>query len=1035
MRPRRLIGRSIRHHWRPNLVVLAGCAVATAVLVGSLTVGESVDRSLEAIAERRVGNVGFAIQGRFLGEELATRLAGDLHTPAAAVLQLEGVVATADGAAISGQVQLLGIGGDLAELLPGEGCRPPDDTSILLNRTLASRLGVAVGDEVLVRVAIPAAASHETPLARDARPAAGMRLLVADIVEAEEGGAFHLRAEQRVPLTAFVSLDALQRRINRERQVNLILLGAHPDLTAGDVAASLRRHWRLADAGLRLHRVAGGELQLDSDRIFLADELVQGAVSAAPPSAQILGYLANELRSGQRAEPYAFVAAVGDERGDSPVFPGLRDDEIALDAWVAEGIGATIGDEVEMAWWAVESGRAFTEQRRSFVVRAVLPLEGYAIDRDLAPGLPGLTDAGSCSDWDPGVPIDVERIASRDEAYWDLHGAAPRAFVTLDAGQALWRNRFGGATAVRYGAGTDATALEQTLLEALAPGDVGVAIVDVRRQAAAGVAQATDFGALVLGFGFFLLAASLLLVGLLFSLAVHQRRETIGTLLALGFSRGAVVRLLAVEGAILATAGAAPGALAGIGYGAALVRLIEAVWPAPAGLSDLGVHWTIATVALGAGAGVATAVLVIAATAWRLVHAAPRHLLAPRVSTRRSPTLRWSVKARGRAPGLGWLALRNTIRRPGRAAAVTAMVALASFKVVAVESFRLDPAQYAALRSSGTGGFALWAETSSPIARDLREADHLAELGLEQAISVVPLRVRRGDDASCLNLNRAQQPRVMGVPAGELARRSAFSFTRAGMGETGWASLDADLEDGLVPAVADQNTLQWALGLAVGDTLVLRDGRGREVPVRFVASLQRSVLQGSVLISEAHFLRLFPESGGFGALLVDVPRGPPLPVARELSAALRDHGPEIGTTVERLGAFHAVENTYLSLFQILSGLALLLGSAGLGIVLARAVVERRGELGMLRALGFQRSRLRALLLLEHVVVLAAGIVIGLGAAAAIVAPLHLTAGRAIPWTPFAATAGAIGLGGCIWIALAATIALRGNLAATLKADR
>jgi hypothetical protein len=36
-----------------------------------------------------------------------------------------------------------------------------------------------------------------------------------------------------------------------------------------------------------------------------------------------------------------------------------------------------------------------------------------------------------------------------------------------------------------------------------------------------------------------------------------------------------------------------------------------------------------------------------------------------------------------------------------------------------------------------------------------------------------------------------------------------------------------------------------------------------------------------------------------------------------------------------LAEFNTVENTYLSIFQVLGGLGLLLGSAGLGIVVAR----------------------------------------------------------------------------------------------------
>lgn len=47
-----------------------------------------------------------------------------------------------------------------------------------------------------------------------------------------------------------------------------------------------------------------------------------------------------------------------------------------------------------------------------------------------------------------------------------------------------------------------------------------------------------------------------------------------------------------------------------------------------------------------------------------------------------------------------------------------------------------------------------------------------------------------------------------------------------------------------------------------------------------------------------------------------------------------------------------MQNTYLSTFLVLGGLGVLLGTLGLGAVLLRGVVERRGELALLRELGF-----------------------------------------------------------------------------------
>src|SRR5690606_32598631 len=98
-----------------------------------------------------------------------------------------------------------------------------------------------------------------------------------------------------------------------------------------------------------------------------------------------------------------------------------------------------------------------------------------------------------------------------------------------------------------------------------------------------------------------------------------------------------------------------------------------------------------------------------------------------------------------------------------------------------IGAFRLETGNTAE-RSSGTGGFTFIGESSIPVVHNLnaqagRDFFNLSEDELA-GVSFVPLRVLEGDDASCLNLNRAQQPRVLGVNPQLLAGRDAFTFAR-----------------------------------------------------------------------------------------------------------------------------------------------------------------------------------------------------------------------------------------------------------------
>jgi ABC-type antimicrobial peptide transport system permease subunit len=166
--------------------------------------------------------------------------------------------------------------------------------------------------------------------------------------------------------------------------------------------------------------------------------------------------------------------------------------------------------------------------------------------------------------------------------------------------------------------------------------------------------------------------------------------------------------------------------------------------------------------------------------------------------------------------------------------------------------------------------------------------------------------------------------------------------------------------------------------------------------------------------------------------LLDAPSNQVAQVSARLSRALQDAGLELTPTVRRLEALNAVQNTYLGTFQVLGGLGLLLGSAGLGLVVLRNVLERRGELGLLAAVGFRRRGLHQLVLSEHGALLGLGLALGIGAAAIAVLPALLTPGTELPCGTLGLTLGGVLVNGVVWTWLATRLALRGDLLAALR---
>jgi hypothetical protein len=384
------------------------------------------------------------------------------------------------------------------------------------------------------------------------------------------------------------------------------------------------------------------------------------------------------------------------------------------------------------------------------------------------------------------------------------------------------------------------------------------------------------------------------------------------------------------------------------------------------------------------------------------------------------------------------LGIRNVGRRRGRSVAVLGLLASGCFLIAAIGVFRLDAIRDAGERSSGTGGFALVGEATFPVIQDLNSRDGWDFFALDpedlNGVAFVPLRVRDGDEASCLNLNRAQQPRLLGVDAEQLAERAAFTFAKVASGldrERGWHLLKTEEDTvgnrSIIPAVGDLNSILWAMGRNVGDVLDYRDERGRRFQVRIVGAVANSILQGNLLIDEAAFLERYPSEPGFRMFLVDAPPGETSRIAGTLTRGLREAGVEFTTAADRLNAFNAVQNTYLGTFQLLGGLGLVLGSFGLGVVVLRNVLERRGELALLLAVGFGRSAIGRMVMAEHAGLLIGGLVLGVVAAVVAVLPNVLSPSANVPYLRLGLTLSTVLISGLLWTWLATRAALRGRL--------
>ncbi len=1232
---RHILLRSLRHYWRSHFAVGFGVVVAAMVIGGALIVGDSVRDSLRLLTHLRLNAVDHALAShRFFREESVAVLRQQpgfterYRHGAPALVFPASLERNANQRTRAAGVTLYGCDERLLGALDFQLTPPPTAGGVVLNSKLAEELRAVPGDDITVWVELPATIPRDSLLGgKEQQSSQELRLKVDAVLPADvAAGRFSLQPSQQFPKVAFVNLKALQKaldleavepsRRNPQRQfarVNALFVqgrgvvrghGVQAVESAQELTRMFRASLTLDDLHLRLvPNPSGHYVSLESERMILEDSLVQTAEQVAAalklPTSPVLAYLTNEIsRSGddKKFSMYSIVAGVPEPsqlaapfgpvvrtNGSAP--PPLGKDGVLLSEWLAEDLGIRPEDlrseilnqprpKVRVKYHRVGSRGELPEEQLTFEVRGILPLnDKLAGDRGLTPTVPGITDAETFNDWEQPFPMQLGRVTNRDEDYWDMYRATPKAFFDLDAARGWWSSRYGSATSLRLGvangsAGTapsrelaaDGQSLEQTarkfesdFLKALPMESVGLSIQPVKWLGLQAASGTTNFSGLFIGFSFFLILSGLMLISLLVRLGIERRASEIGLLSAIGFSPGRIGRLLLLEQFSIVLIGAAIGIVAAVGYAGLLIYGLRTWWVGAVGTTELRLSAQPRSLAMA----IVATLLAASFSAWwglrGLRKLSPRELLAGQTelterdearAARRGRLRRianrllslsvtiiavviaYGMPAKEAFSGLSWstvlffvvgmstltaalcafaawldkdhfaliigsgqvallrLSLRNATRQRRRSLLSLALIATATFLLVAVAAGRRNPALETPDLHSGNGGFLFVAEATTPLIHDLSTANGRRKLDLRAAglaggvrppvdpvdpnteiarngqstaeltppaslldlMTVASFRVRPGENASCLNLYQTRVPTILGVPQ-EMLTSDRFKFvgTVLRKGSSPWEPLVATSVGGAIPVFGDMNTLMYSLHKGVGDTLKVPDDTNPKATLRIAGMLDSSIFQGVLLMSEANFLELFPEQAGFKYFLIgdrrfENPRGRAFSKqeAHELSdlleTGLTPYGFDVEPIGDRLTSFLAVQNTYLSTFQTLGGLGLLLGTLGLGTVMLRNVIERRAELALLRAVGFRPSSIRWLVLFENAFLLMCGLVTGTVAALVAMLPHLLSTGADVPWGSGAGLLLGIFALGLLAATAATAEAVRMPVVATLRGE-
>ncbi len=637
------------------------------------------------------------------------------------------------------------------------------------------------------------------------------------------------------------------------------------------------------------------------------------------------------------------------------------------------------------------------------------------------------------------------------------------------------------------------TLFETEFLKRIQPEQVGFQFLSPQAEGLQASSGATDFGMLFGSLSGFIIIAVALLIAMLFRVGVEQRSREIGLLQAVGYPLASIRRRFLYEGITVAGIGSLLGCLFAVGYAQLMIFGLQTWWLPAIGTPFMELHVNLLSLITGILIALAVVMVSIRLIVQQLGQISTTALLAgetdfAEVTLKRqtqktkSSTLssivksivialasvvflffvifdKWFSDTFGiwvEAPiidfllfalsiiGVGWdafgrwlksqrvpkrlnrmrFALKNAARQPGRSSTCVKTVSLACCIIVAVGANRHD--------APPETEYAFVAESALPLHHSLNTSDGRFALGfsdkdseLLNASEIFPFRVLPGEDVSCLNLYQPQKPQILGAP-------EAITFSTA-LDERRWRTLTSKkLEAGRVPAIGDENSLRWILHHNPEDDFIVQDEFGKPLSLE-LETVSDSLFQSQLIISESNFTRYFPSQSGYQFFLIKTPPDLREETAQVLEKTLVDYGFDLTSASERLASYRAVENTYISTFQSLGGLGVLLGTFGLALILFRNIIERRGELATLRAFGFRRQLLSRMLFLESCFLLTVGMFIGIvaGLLAILGSQGHLPS---FPWLSLTITLLLIFGFGIIANAVAVAVALRSPLLKMLKSE-
>jgi putative ABC transport system permease protein len=1036
------IRRSIIFYSRDTINQVMIIMLLSVIITGSLFTGYSVRESLRRSSSEKLGNTGILISSglRYFNESLAEKIEAETGENVVSILETDGYCQNFVTGATALNTNIYGItdsfwsfqGVDSVSINPG---------TVAVNNKLARHLGINVGDDIIIRFNDPDPIPDNAPFAPSKDENTSRVIKVGYILSSQQSGNFSLGISQVAPMNIFINMTDL---MVDESMANRLLIQNINKLHLNHYYEVLRKHISPSDIGLTVRRSPKtGEPELISDRIFIDSAVVSDIISLIPSARPLLTYLGNNLEVKGNSTPYSFITAYGEDIGEK---------EIKIIRWVAEDLNAKEGDSLVLTWYdPAYSNNILEEKSGSFIISEILPDDHSLSDPSLMPDFPGISGSTTCSGWDAGIPILMERIRDKDEEYWNRYRGTPKAFISYQTGKRLWGNNFGPVTALRFPEAFKTDTIISILTGSLDPLKTGFVFTDTGKKSDRAAGEGVNFSTLFLSLAVFIIVSCIILLSLAVSMFFDTRKEQMRTYFALGFKNSYIRKLLFSETMVISFAGVVPGIFLGYLLNILTIKALNSVWSGAVQTNTLSAYFSIIPLLTGfLAAEVITSTLLLIKTnrfldslskketgeikrhqpknnlillfislfitliivsfsfiieggSMALSFAGGAFLFITLVLILRQLCVRKKVIKETIAGVKSNLSKRFYSFHPAHMVTPVIFIAAGIFAVMITGANKKIISEKMFLPSGGTGGYLLWAESAVPVKENLN-GDGRKEFGLDEddlkEMMFVQAKRLSGDDASCLNLNHITAPSVLGIDPSAFIERGSFSFATR-IKEPGvdnpWSLLESTPVKNVIYGIADQTVLQWGLKIKTGDTLVFNAENGQPLKIVICAGLKSSLFQGYLIIGKKYFEKYYPSVPGNSVFLIDGDPASKDYYSEVLGQRLSGYGFSVERSGEKLASFHEVTNTYLDVFVVLGVFGMVLGAAGLGFILILNFNQRKREFALMMATGYNIRRIRTLLLKDQLKMLIWGILTGTFSGLLATLP-SLKSGSEIPWS-------------------------------------